>query len=261
MTDCRQGYVLWVACEFISVDRRRPICGQGSNNTHLVRLWIFLCQNGNIATVTTLLSLVALKGSHGDHPKSNQFLQTLQWRHNGHDNVSNHQPHDCLLNCLFRRRSKKTSKLRVTGLCAGNHRGPVNSPHKWPLTRKMFPFDDVIMRRHITSNHWDRVPHIWVSELGHHWFRWWIVAWQPQAAWYETIFNLQGSHPWLSRLCFNFREVFKCVEMLLQNVWITCCEMILSFLHDYTKTLHKNVQLVEPCQLQLMLLLWALSIP
>ena len=27
----------------------------------------------------------------------------LQWRHNGHDGVSNHQPHDYLLNCLFRR--------------------------------------------------------------------------------------------------------------------------------------------------------------
>ena len=25
------------------------------------------------------------------------------------------------------------------------HRGPVNSPHKWPVTQKMFPFDDVIM--------------------------------------------------------------------------------------------------------------------
>ena len=27
----------------------------------------------------------------------------------------------------------------------GIHRGPVNSPHKWPVTRKMFPLDDVIM--------------------------------------------------------------------------------------------------------------------
>ena len=27
----------------------------------------------------------------------------------------------------------------------GIHRGPVNSPQKWPVTRKMFPFDDVIM--------------------------------------------------------------------------------------------------------------------
>ena len=44
----------------------------------------------------------------------------LRWRHNGHDSVSNHQPHDCLLNRLFRCRWKKTSKLRVTGLCAGN---------------------------------------------------------------------------------------------------------------------------------------------
>ena len=33
---------------------------------------------------------------------------------------SNHQPQDCLLNRLFRHRSKKTSKLRVTGLCEGN---------------------------------------------------------------------------------------------------------------------------------------------
>ena len=48
------------------------------------------------------------------------YLHSLHWRHNEPDSVSNHQPHDCLLNCLFRRRSKKTSKLRVTGLCAGN---------------------------------------------------------------------------------------------------------------------------------------------
>ena len=70
---------------------------------------------------------------------------SLRWRHNDQDGVSNHQPHGCLLNRLFRRRSKKTSKLRVTGLCVGNSPGPVNSPHKGPVTRKMFPFDDVIM--------------------------------------------------------------------------------------------------------------------
>ena len=48
------------------------------------------------------------------------FSCTLQWRHNGRDSASNHQPHDCLLNHLFRRRPKKTSKLHVTGLCADN---------------------------------------------------------------------------------------------------------------------------------------------
>ena len=45
-----------------------------------------------------------------------------QWRHNEYDGISNHQPNDCLLNRLSKRRSKKTSKLRVTGLC------------HWPVT-------------------------------------------------------------------------------------------------------------------------------
>ena len=54
--------------------------------------------------------------------------QTLRWRHNGHDSVSNHQPHHCLLNRLFGCRSKKTSKLRVTGLCAGNSPGTAEFP-------------------------------------------------------------------------------------------------------------------------------------
>ena len=53
---------------------------------------------------------------------------SLRWRHNDHNGVSNHQPHHCLLNCLFGRRSKKTSKLRGTGLCAGNSPGTGEFP-------------------------------------------------------------------------------------------------------------------------------------
>ena len=45
---------------------------------------------------------------------------SLQWRHNRRDGVSNLRPHHCLFNRLFGRTSKRTSKLRVTGLCAGN---------------------------------------------------------------------------------------------------------------------------------------------
>ena len=45
---------------------------------------------------------------------------SLEWRHDEHDCVSNHRRLECLLYRLFRRRSKKTSKLRITGLCAGN---------------------------------------------------------------------------------------------------------------------------------------------
>ena len=46
--------------------------------------------------------------------------ESLQWHHNGRGDISNHKPHDCLLNCSFRPKSKKTSKLHVTSLCVGN---------------------------------------------------------------------------------------------------------------------------------------------
>ena len=59
---------------------------------------------------------------------SEKLEHALQWRHNGHDAFSNHQPHDCLLSRLFRHRTKKTSKLRVTGLCAGNSPGTGEFP-------------------------------------------------------------------------------------------------------------------------------------
>ena len=53
-------------------------------------------------------------------PSETRNHKPLEWSHNGRDGVSNHQPCDCLLNRLFRRRSMKISKLRVTGLCEGN---------------------------------------------------------------------------------------------------------------------------------------------
>ena len=57
-----------------------------------------------------------------------KYFPSLRWRHNDHAGVSNHQPHGCLLNRLFRRKSKKTSKLRVTGLCTGNSPGTGEFP-------------------------------------------------------------------------------------------------------------------------------------
>ena len=53
---------------------------------------------------------------------------TSQWRHNWRDGVSNHQRLNCLINRLFRRRSKRASKFRVTGLCEGNSPGTGEFP-------------------------------------------------------------------------------------------------------------------------------------
>ena len=72
----------------------------------------------------------------------------------------------------------------------GIHRRPVSSPHKWPVTRKMFPFDDVIM-------HWfeaslvEIIPGTLSLEINtkpkmmrpfwwhfHHWLHWKLSNWK-----------------------------------------------------------------------------------
>ena len=81
-------------------------------------------------------------------PKNNsteKIENTLQWRYNERDGVWNHRRLVCLLNRLFRRGSKKTSKLHVTGLYEGNPPVTGEFPPQRDITRKMFPFDDVIM--------------------------------------------------------------------------------------------------------------------
>ena len=74
------------------------------------------------------------------HYRHGLSIDTL---HNERDGVLNHRRIDCLLN-RFKHRSKKTPKLRITGLC---DRSPVDSNYKGPITWKMFPFDDVIMEK------------------------------------------------------------------------------------------------------------------
>ena len=77
---------------------------------------------------------------------------SLQWCHNERDSISNHQPHDCLFNCLFRYRSKKTSKLLATGLCAGN--SPVTG--EFPAQRASYAENVSIWWRHhiLHLNQW-----------------------------------------------------------------------------------------------------------
>ena len=90
-----------------------------------------ICQMGVMGTRNSSLKWVSVR--------------SLQWRHNEHDGVLNHQRHECLLNCLFRHIWNKTSKLRVTDFCEGN--SPVTSefPAQRASNAEKVPFDDVIM--------------------------------------------------------------------------------------------------------------------
>ena len=85
----------------------------------LVMLWLGAIRHQAITWTSVDQCLCYQMQQLGHNVKVTKHI-TLQWCHNGHDSISNHQPHDCLLNRLLERRSKKTSKLRVTGLCVGN---------------------------------------------------------------------------------------------------------------------------------------------
>ena len=102
----------------------------------------------------------------------------LQWRHNGRDGVSNHQPHDYLLNRSIRRRSKKTSKLRVTGLCARNS----------PVTGE-FPAQMVNYAENVSI-----------------WWRHHVAAFLCPSM-HPSIYQ-STHHPWLVTYPFNYRYVF-----------------------------------------------------
>ena len=94
-------------------------------------------------------------------------LAPLRWRHNRRDGVSNHLSDYCLLNRLFRRRSKKTSKLCVTGICAGNS----------PVTGLQFFPDDNLHKSRETCR-----P-IQPQELGGKWLHGNIYDWLYKLLW------------------------------------------------------------------------------
>ena len=87
---------------------------------------------------------------------------SLRWRHNERNGVSNHLPHDGLLNRLFSRTSKKTSKLRVTGLCEGD--SPVTG--EFPAQSASNAENVSIWWRHhgceVTATHW-KIGHPWMK--------------------------------------------------------------------------------------------------
>ena len=101
-----------------------------------------------------------------------EIFWTLQWRHNEPDGVSIHQPHDCSLNHLLRHRSKKTSKLRVTGLCEEN--SPVTS--EFPAQRASNVENVSIWWRHhgnvefLSSDRWNHHHHRYYYYYHYHYY-------------------------------------------------------------------------------------------
>ena len=132
---------------------------------------------------------------------------SFNWRHNERHGVSNHRRLDCLLNCLFRRSSKKTSKLRITGLCERNP----------PLTGE-FPSqgasnaENVSIWRH---HHVKRLQcfRFWFNYLNHHQCKWETnvsrgTTWRVMN-WLNLLGPTFGSIPWSKciKLCIKIINI------------------------------------------------------
>ena len=119
------------------------------------------------------------------------YPMPLQWRHNGRDGHSNHQPHHYLLNRLFRRKWKKNQSSASLVFGRGIHRWPVNSTHKWPVMWEMFPFDGIIMEINKQNlNYINQLTDLTLcvlvtpyrdTDLGLYWLTLLLIAWRHQA--------------------------------------------------------------------------------
>ena len=87
--------------------------------------------------------------------------KSLQWCHNGRDSVSNHQSHDCLLNRFIHSdaNQRKHQSSASLAFVRGIHRWPVNSPQKWPVTRKRFP--GTRWRHHVKNSFLRCILYVW----------------------------------------------------------------------------------------------------
>ena len=72
-------------------------------------------------------------------------ILTLLWRHNGRDDVSNHQPTIVYSTVHVGPDQRKHQNSESLAFVRGIHRWPVNSPHKWSVTRN---FVSILWRRH-----------------------------------------------------------------------------------------------------------------
>ena len=129
---------------------------------------------------------------------SQRFLYpSLRWRHNERDSVSNHQPHDCLLNRIFRRRSKEIIK----------------APRHWPLCGE-FTGDRWIPRTndqlrgkcfHLMTSSWWWIYVITAPRNG-------IIWWRNQMEIFSALLALCEKNPPVTGGFPSQRPVMRCVD-------------------------------------------------
>ena len=159
--------------------------------------------------------------------------RSLRWRHNENDGISNHQPHDCLLKRSSRRRSKKTSKFRVTGLCEGN--SPVTG--EFPAQRTSNMENASIWWRH----------HVWsmghccddLRGFTHFQIERNVHQWQKNTLDNSTITTIFH----ITQNVYHFRKMLWCVPFRLFSCNDTSIQMF--FVGIYSRLMHIMMRLIS----------------
>ena len=161
----------------------------------------------------------------------------LLWRHNGYDCVPNHQPHHCLLNCLFGRRSKKTSKLCVTGLCVGNSPGTGEFPAQMASNAENVY---IWWRHHVINSDANvgKVIHLTIVIIR---LALWVLQalrfWQPHLCLTDSIilFSVKTHQRWFAILTadkndhhyrFDIFNAFSLIEISVHVFWVKLCLLL-----------------------------------
>ena len=109
------------------------------------------------------------------------------------------------------------------------HRGLVNFPHKWPVTRKMFPFDDVIMKHRVDTTIWICSTHqgTWKRFL-HYWILWW------ESTGHSRILT-NGQSWWRTFMFPGLSFFFKIMKSYISQVfhYILLCRISNVSCHDF----------------------------
>ena len=135
-------------------------------------------------------------------------VYALQWCHNGCDGISNHQPHDCLLNRLFRRRSKKTSKLHVTSLCGGNSPVTGEFPAQMASNAEKLSF-------HLMKSSWAEQDPSYICNIFSHWLRSCSAIDRKQA-------HIKSITFWYHLICSkNRRHMFSPSDHMMGGIFVT----------------------------------------
>ena len=145
-------------------------------------------------------------------------MYTLQWCHDQCDGVSNHWHLHCFLHHLFRHRSEKKSSISLAFM-RRIYRWLVDSPYKGPVTRKMFPFDDVIMFTGIG-------PLVLLSKCKwtNHWRKCLTSSYDKKPGHSQPILTLMSVGPLIVHLSkiSNKIQIFSCNKMHLKILSAKC---------------------------------------